>query len=479
MPSPYSAPSRSSPSGRAGSLEIEVDHVHPEAVDPAVQPPVHHRVDRRADVRVLPVEVRLLAREQVQVVLVRHRVELPGRAGEERAPVVRLPPPPVPVALGVLAARARLEEPGMLVGRVVDHEVHDELHAALVDAREQPVEVRQRAERRLDVLVVGDVVAGVVLRRRVDGGEPEHADPERRQVVEPRGDPGQVPDPVPVGVGEAARVDLVDGGGLPPRGCAHRGSPAGCRRSTARAVAQEAGRGQHAVAGQDRHRGVVLERRGPRRPALAHGEGRGRVRVGGPQVRADDRDRERAGRRPARARVDDVRAALVRAGRRHRGVVQLEHRGEPVAQPRVADPDPPGTAAQHHVAARVDQEAPRAGPLEQRGRALGRPALHQPGRVQPAGERRARVERAVGRRAQLVAALEHRAHVRVRRGPAQLAAVEAADLAARVVRAERGVDEAQPREDLVEGLRGGAARDVDPHRHAHHVLDALSHGAPP
>ena len=224
---------------------------------------------------------------------------------------------------------------------------------------------------------------------------------------------------------------------------------------------------------------MVRERGGPRRPALAHGEGGGRVGVGRPQVRADDRDRQRARGRPAGARVDDVRAALVRARRRHRAVVQLEHRGEAVAQPRVADADAPAAAAQHHVAARVDQEAPRAGPLEQRGRALDRPALDQPARVQRAGERRARVERAARRRAQLVAAVEHRTHLRVRVGPAQLAPVQPADLAARVVGAERGVDEAQPREDRVQRLRSGAARDVDPDRHAHHVLDALSHGAPP
>ena len=104
----------------------------------------------------------------------------------------------------------------MLVGGVVDDEVHDQLHPALVHGREQGVEVRERAERRVDVAVVGDVVAGVVLRRRVDGGEPEHVDAERGEVVEVREDAAQVADPVAVGVREAARPDLVDDGALPP-----------------------------------------------------------------------------------------------------------------------------------------------------------------------------------------------------------------------------------------------------------------------
>ena len=82
-----------SPPGRVGQRGVlgdHVDDVHAEAVDPAVEPPAHHRVDRLPDLRVLPVEVGLLAREQVQVVLAGRLVELPRRAGEERAPVGRL-----------------------------------------------------------------------------------------------------------------------------------------------------------------------------------------------------------------------------------------------------------------------------------------------------------------------------------------------------------------------------------------------------
>jgi hypothetical protein len=120
--------------------------------------------------------------------------------------------------LRVVAARARLDEPRVLVGGVVDHQVHHQLHAAVVDRGQQRVEVGQRAERRLDVLVVADVVAGVVLRRPVDRGQPDDVDAQLGQVVEPAGDAGQVADPVTVRVGEAARVDLVDDCALPPHG---------------------------------------------------------------------------------------------------------------------------------------------------------------------------------------------------------------------------------------------------------------------
>ena len=206
-----------------------VDDVHAEAVDPAVEPPPHHRVDGLPHLRVLPVEVGLLAREQVQVVLARRRVELPRRTGEGRGPVGRLGarrtglhaltrrPPPVPVALRVVPARARRHEPRVLVGGVVDDEVHDEAHAAAVEVGEQGVEVLERAEHRLDVLVVGDVVAVVVHRRRVDRRQPQHVDAEVLQVVQPRAHAGEVADAVTVAVREAARVHLVHHGAAPPR----------------------------------------------------------------------------------------------------------------------------------------------------------------------------------------------------------------------------------------------------------------------
>ena len=54
----------------------------------------------------------------------------------------------------------------------------------LVDALQQAVEVRQRAEHRIDVVVVGDVVAVVCLRGGVDRREPQDVHAQALQVVE-------------------------------------------------------------------------------------------------------------------------------------------------------------------------------------------------------------------------------------------------------------------------------------------------------
>ena len=172
-------------------LGDHVDDVHAEAVDPAVEPPPHHRVDRVPDLGVLPVQVGLLAGEQVQVVLAGRLVELPGRAGEERLPVGRLGariaggeaaprrPPPVPVALrGVRRRTATRSNHGCsslvwLTTRSITSRM-----PRRCSARDQLVELRQRAEQRVDVLVVADVVAVVGLRRGVDRREPQDVDAE-------------------------------------------------------------------------------------------------------------------------------------------------------------------------------------------------------------------------------------------------------------------------------------------------------------
>ena len=98
----------------------------------------------------------------------------------------------------------------MLVGRVVDDQVHHDPQAALVRLGEQFVHVLEGAEQRVDVLVIGDVVAVVVLRGPVDRGQPQHVHAKIGQIIKTAGDALQVADAVAVRVLEGTRVDLVD-----------------------------------------------------------------------------------------------------------------------------------------------------------------------------------------------------------------------------------------------------------------------------
>ena len=149
----------------------------------------------------------------------------PRRTAEDRLPVVRGQLARRALAVAEEVARAlaaarrggqRLLEPHVLVGGVVRHQIDDEPDAAAMRLGEHHVEVGQGAEERVDVAVVRDVVAGILLRRALERAQPDRVDAEVGEVVEVRGDAGEVADAVARAVGEGAGIDLVDHGGAPP-----------------------------------------------------------------------------------------------------------------------------------------------------------------------------------------------------------------------------------------------------------------------
>ena len=90
------------------------------------------------------------------------------------------------------------------------------------------LEVAQRAVVRVDVGVVGDVVAVVAQRRGIERQQPDRGDAEVLQVVELRGQAAEVADAVAVAVEEGPDVDLVDDRVLvPERIGGRRSGPSG------------------------------------------------------------------------------------------------------------------------------------------------------------------------------------------------------------------------------------------------------------
>ena len=112
----------------------------------------------------------------------------------------------------------------MPVRAVVRHDVDDRPDAERVALRDQSVSVSQSAEGGVDGAVVGDVVARIGHRGRIPGAEPDRVDAQVPEIGQPGTDASQVAGPVAVAVGEAAHVQLVDGGVAPPGGKGH-GSP--------------------------------------------------------------------------------------------------------------------------------------------------------------------------------------------------------------------------------------------------------------
>ena len=106
----------------------------------------------------------------------------------------------------------------MLRGAVVGDDVEQDAQAQRVRLRKQDIELFHGAEQRVHAAVVGHVVALVHLRGGLERGHPDAVDAEGGDVGQPGDEPGEVAHAVAVAVGEGARVDLVDDGGLPPVG---------------------------------------------------------------------------------------------------------------------------------------------------------------------------------------------------------------------------------------------------------------------
>jgi hypothetical protein len=204
-------------------LDEEVHRVHPEPGQAQLRPEAHDPRDLVADLGIRDVEVGLELVELVQVVLLGLLVQLPDAGllvGEDDA-LGRvgglLVGPDVPVALGRVAAAARLHEPRVLVGGVVDHQVRDHAHAAVVGRADQFDDVAERAQPRVDAVEVGDVVAVVLVRRRVEGHQPDARDTQPVQVVDLLDQAAEVAAAVAVAVGVGLDVQAVDDGVLPPQ----------------------------------------------------------------------------------------------------------------------------------------------------------------------------------------------------------------------------------------------------------------------
>src|SRR5207248_7833837 len=104
----------------------------------------------------------------------------------------------------------------MAIGRVVQHDVDRDADAATMRGVDERLEIGERAELWIDVLVVADVVAEINLRRGIERRDPERGHAEVGEIVEARGDPVQIAYAVAVRVLKTANVDFVEDRVGPP-----------------------------------------------------------------------------------------------------------------------------------------------------------------------------------------------------------------------------------------------------------------------
>src|SRR5437667_2261233 len=167
------------------------EYIHPKAVDAALQPEaknVQHFLD---DFGITPVEVGLFAQEGMVVILLRMRVVFPSASTKARQPVVQRPAasaraaPDIPVALGVVARRPRLNKPRMLIGTVIGDKIQDDFEITRMRLSDQSIEIREGAEQRVDRGIVRHIVAEVLHWRRVNRRDPNGGEAEPAKIIQP------------------------------------------------------------------------------------------------------------------------------------------------------------------------------------------------------------------------------------------------------------------------------------------------------
>ena len=175
--------------------------------------------------RIVEIQIRLVREEAVPIELPGDRIPGPvrflGIGKNDPSTFVLL----IGVAPDIKIARhrarfgaARALEPGMLVRGVVDDQLDDDAHAALMRFAHELPKIRETAIGLMDVAIVGDVIAVIAQRRGKERQQPNGGHAEFLNVVELSDKAGDVADAVVIGVVERFQMQLVNDRVLVPVG---------------------------------------------------------------------------------------------------------------------------------------------------------------------------------------------------------------------------------------------------------------------
>jgi hypothetical protein len=177
--------------GGVVALEQVRHGVEPQPVDAHGEPEIQDLEDGLADRRVVEIQIRLVRIEAVPVVGAGDRIPGPVRGLEvleddaHVAELLWVVTPDVEIAIfAALGAVPGALEPLVRARGVVDDELGDDANVAGVRLAQQTLEIREGAVHRVYGRVVGDVVATVAQRGRIERQEPDRIDAQVLDVVE-------------------------------------------------------------------------------------------------------------------------------------------------------------------------------------------------------------------------------------------------------------------------------------------------------
>ena len=113
----------------------------------------------------------------------------------------------------------------MLVGAVIDHQIHDDTDAAFLRFCDQLIHVLVRSKGFIYMIIICNIVTVIVHRGFINRTEPDHICPEVTDIVQFFNNTAQIADPIPIRIIKAAGVNLINDCLFPPLFFFHEQNP--------------------------------------------------------------------------------------------------------------------------------------------------------------------------------------------------------------------------------------------------------------
>jgi len=97
----------------------------------------------------------------------------------------------------------------VFIGGVIHNKIHYQLDVPLVHFPQKRIKILHCPKFGHDFFVITNIISHVRIRRIIHWAQPDRADTQPFQIIQPGNHSGDISDPVAVGILKAARVDLV------------------------------------------------------------------------------------------------------------------------------------------------------------------------------------------------------------------------------------------------------------------------------
>src|SRR5205814_47064 len=200
------------------------DGVETESIDTQGQPKIAHLLESFEHGRIVEIQVRLMRIKAMPVIGFCDRIPCPVRGLEifEDDPRIfvflRRVAPDIELRTGrAWRGSARFLEPRILIGGVIDHQFRDDAQIALMGRIKKGAKIIKGAEVRIDVEIIGDVVAVITQRRRIKRKKPDGRDAELLEIIQFLDQATEIAHSIAVTVAKRLNVQFVDDRVLVPK----------------------------------------------------------------------------------------------------------------------------------------------------------------------------------------------------------------------------------------------------------------------